>query len=261
MWWSVPAGEFGHMNSHPAVVGEVVELDLAEEGSRDRRGSESPRVGIAAELEAGNEKAKTDAWLGAGDQRELLEDVWDTGSRHCDPDQTALGLGRLDLPSHAGNGDLRAGRLPLVLGAEPSDRFFVGRDVGGTGPDVSRVDDLLELQAGCVVVDDVWRIGAGREFVGAGNGNQSDMDFHGAGTQWGRSWRAGKSCHQTCGSEDGPSAGRLAAEMSSVNMPGLCCFFSTARFHNGPTLSSPSDRIKPWQQISLPTHRMTPRRA
>ena len=39
---SVPAGEFGHINSHPPVMGEVVELDLAEEGSRNGQGCESP---------------------------------------------------------------------------------------------------------------------------------------------------------------------------------------------------------------------------
>jgi hypothetical protein len=71
---SVPAREFSQINGHPAVVGEVVELNFAKEGSRNGRGCESPRVGISTKLEAGNEKAKTDAGLGAGDLRELLED-------------------------------------------------------------------------------------------------------------------------------------------------------------------------------------------
>jgi hypothetical protein len=72
---SVPAREFSQINGHPAVMGEVVELDLAKEDRRDGRGCKSPRVWITAELEAGNEKAKTDAWLGAGYQRELREGV------------------------------------------------------------------------------------------------------------------------------------------------------------------------------------------
>jgi hypothetical protein len=161
MWWSVPAGEFGHINSQPCVVAEIEELNFTKEGSGDGRGCESPRVRIATEFEAGDEEADADAGLGAGDQRELLEDVWSTSSRHRDSDQAALCLGRLDLPSHAGNRGLRGGRLPLFLGAEPRDGLFVGRDVGGTGPDVSRVDDLFELQAGRVVEDCVGRIGTG----------------------------------------------------------------------------------------------------
>jgi hypothetical protein len=72
---SVPAAEFGHINSHPAVMSEVEELDLAEENSRDRRGSESPRIGIRAEFKAGDEQPDANAGLGAGDQRELREDV------------------------------------------------------------------------------------------------------------------------------------------------------------------------------------------
>ena len=158
---SVPAGEFGHINSHPPVMGEIEKFDFAKEGSRDGRRCESPRVGIAAEFEAGDEQSDADAGFGAGDQRELLEDVWGSSSRHRDPDQATLGLGRLDLALHAGSGDLCGGRLPVFLGAEPCDRFFVWWDVGGTGPDVSRVDDLFELQAGRVVVDVLGRIGAG----------------------------------------------------------------------------------------------------
>lgn len=87
MWWSVPAGEFGHINGHPALLGEVVELNFAKQSSRDRRGCESPRVGISTKLEAGNEKAKTDAGLSAGDLRELRDGVWSTGSQHRDPYQ------------------------------------------------------------------------------------------------------------------------------------------------------------------------------
>jgi len=52
---SVPAGEFGQINGQPPVVGEVVELDLAKESSRDRRGRKSPRAWVAAEVEAGYE--------------------------------------------------------------------------------------------------------------------------------------------------------------------------------------------------------------
>jgi len=175
---SVPAAEFGQIYGQPPVMGEVVELDLAEKGSRDGSGSESPCVGITAEFEAGQKKPDTDAGLGAGDQRELREHIGGRSSRHCDPDQTALGLGRLDLSLHAGNRDLRGGRLPLVLGAEPRDRLFVGWDVGGAGADVSRVDDLFELQARGVVVDVLRWIGARSEFVGAGDGDQLDVDLH-----------------------------------------------------------------------------------
>ena len=83
---SVPAREFGHINSHPPVMGEAKDRLFAEQSSGDGRGSESPRVGISTELEAGNEKAKTDTGLGADDQRKLRDCVWSTASRHCDPD-------------------------------------------------------------------------------------------------------------------------------------------------------------------------------
>ena len=72
---SVPAGEFGHINSHPPVMGEVEKLNLTEESSRDGRGCESPRVWIATEFEASDEQPDANAGLGAGDQRELREDV------------------------------------------------------------------------------------------------------------------------------------------------------------------------------------------
>jgi len=137
MCGSVPAGEFGHINSHPPVMSEVVELDLAEESSRDRRGGESPRVRIATEFEASDEQPDADAGLGAGDQRELLEDVWGTGSRHRDPDQAALGLGRHQLTERAGDGALGCSRFPFGAGREPRDGLFAERDVGGAGSDVS----------------------------------------------------------------------------------------------------------------------------
>ena len=174
---SVPAGEFGHINSHPPVMGEVVEPDLAEEGSRDMRGCEAPRVGITAEFEAGDEQPDANAGLGAGDQRELLEDVRGRSSRHRDPDQASLGFGRLDLALHAGSGDLCGGRLPLVLGAEPCDGFFVGLNLCRRGLDGARVDDLFELQSRGVVEDALGRIGAGSKFVGAGDGDQMDVDL------------------------------------------------------------------------------------
>ena len=50
---SVPAGEFGHINGQPPVIGEVVELDFAKEGSRDGRGCKPPRARITTEFEAG----------------------------------------------------------------------------------------------------------------------------------------------------------------------------------------------------------------
>jgi hypothetical protein len=175
---SVPAGEFGHINSHPPVMGEIEKFGFAKEGSRDGRRCESPRVGITAEFEAGDEQPDADAGLGAGDQRELLEDVWGTGSRHRDPDQPALSLCRRDLALHAGNRDLRGGWFPLVLGAEPCDRFFVGLDLGCRGLDAAGVDDLFEFPAGRVVVDVFGRIRAGWKLVSGGDGDQLDVDFH-----------------------------------------------------------------------------------
>lgn len=175
---SVPAGEFGHINSHPPVMGEVEELNFAKQSSRDGRGCKSPRVWIATEFKAGDEQADADAGLGAGDQRELREDVRGTGSRHRDPDQPTLSLCRHDLALYAGNRDFRGGRFPLFLCAEPRDRSFVGWDVGSAGSDVSRVDDLFELQARGEMVDVLGWIRAGSEFVGAGDGDQLDVDLH-----------------------------------------------------------------------------------
>ena len=53
----------------------------------------------------------------------------------------------------AGDGALGCSRFPFGAGREPRDGLFVERDVGGTGPNVSRVDDLFEFLAGCEVVD------------------------------------------------------------------------------------------------------------
>ena len=181
---SVPAGEFGHINSHPPVMGEVEKLDLAKEGSRDRRGCKPPRVGIAAEFEAGDEKADTNTGLGASDQGELLEDVRCTGSRDCDSDQTALGLCRLDLAVHAGNWDLRGGRLPVGAGREPCDGLFMGLNLGCRRLDGPGVDDRAEFHPRGVVVDILGRIGASKWLVRARNGDQLDVDMH-AGLQIG----------------------------------------------------------------------------
>ncbi len=49
---SVAAGQFGEVYGQPAVVREVVELDIAEEARGDRLGSELPRPRISAEFEA-----------------------------------------------------------------------------------------------------------------------------------------------------------------------------------------------------------------
>ena len=160
-------------------MGEVVELNFAKEGSRDRRGCESPRFRIAAEFEASDEQPDADAGLGAGDQWELREDVGSTGSRHRDPYQPVLGLGCLDLANHTGNRDFGSGRLPLVLGAEPRDGFFMGLDLGCRGLDAAGVDDLFEFLAGRVVEDMFGRIGASKWLVWAGNGDQLDNDFYG----------------------------------------------------------------------------------
>ena len=176
---SVPAGEFSHVDGHPRVVGEVEKLDLAEESSRDRRGCESPRIWIAAEFEAGDEQPDADAGFGAGDHRKLLKVVRCACSRHRDPDQATLGLGRLDLALHAGNRDLRGGRLPVFLGAEPSDGFLVRLDLGCRGFDGTGVDDREEFRACSEVENASGWIGAGRRLVGAGNGDQMNMDLHG----------------------------------------------------------------------------------
>ena len=64
---SVPAGEFGHINSHPPVMGEVEELNFAEESSGDGCRTEAPRIGIRAEFEAGDEQPDADAGFCAGD--------------------------------------------------------------------------------------------------------------------------------------------------------------------------------------------------
>ena len=55
IWCSVPAGEFGHIDSHPPVIREVEKLNFAKEGCRNWLESESPRIGVAAEFEAGDE--------------------------------------------------------------------------------------------------------------------------------------------------------------------------------------------------------------
>lgn len=124
------------------ICREVVELDVAKKGTRDGGGCKSPRIRVAAEFEARQKKPNTDAGLGAGDQRELREGIRCARSRDCDAHQTALGFRRLDLAPHAGNWNLRAGRLPLVLGAEPRDGFFVGLDLGRRGLDTARIDGL-----------------------------------------------------------------------------------------------------------------------
>jgi hypothetical protein len=192
----VPAGQFCEVYGQPAVLVEVVELNLAEESSRDGRGSESPRVRIAAEFEAGQQKPDADAGLGAGDQRELREDVGSTGAGDCDPDQPALCLCRRDLALHARNRNLRGGRLPRGARREPRDRLLMRLDLGVRGLDSACVDDRAELQAGRKVKDLVGRIGAGRRLVGRGNWNQSDVDFHRGGWGWGGLWYPEKSTAQ-----------------------------------------------------------------
>ena len=175
---SVPAREFGHINGHPAVMSKVEELNFAEESSGDGCRTEAPRIGIRAEFEAGDEQPDADAGLGAGDQRELREDVWGSSSRHRDPDQATLGLGRLDLALHAGSGDLCGGRLPVFLGAEPCDRSFVGFNLGCRGFDGTRVDDRKEFRSCCEVENALGWIGAGKRLVGAENGDQMNVDLH-----------------------------------------------------------------------------------
>ena len=90
-----------------------------------------------------------------------------------------MGLGRFDLTSHAGNRELRGGRLPLVLGAEPCDGFFVGWDVGSAGLDAARVNDRAEFHTRGVVENVFGRIWAGVCRVRTGNEN---VDLH-AGLQ------------------------------------------------------------------------------
>jgi len=164
---SVAAGEFGLIDGQPPVIREVIELDLAKHGSRDRRGSESPRVGITAEFEAGQQQADTNTGLRAGDQGQLREEERRAGPGQRDAYQTALGLRRHDLALHAGNRDLRGSRFPLVLGAEPRDGFLVRLDLGGRGFDLAAVDDLPEFQARGVVVHVLGRGWAGRRHARA----------------------------------------------------------------------------------------------
>ncbi len=87
--------------------------------------------------------------------------------RDPDPDQTALGLGSDQLASFARNRALGCGRLPLPGCAEPDDRFFIGRDMGGARLDLAGVDDRAEVQAGCVVEERGWIVAVG-EMVGGG---------------------------------------------------------------------------------------------
>ena len=160
-------------------MGEVEEFNFAKERDLDGRGSESPRVGIRAEFETGQKQANTCSWARAGDQRELGEDIRGTRAGYCDPDQTALGLGCLDLASHTGDWDFRRSRFPLALGAEPCDRLFVRLDLGRRGVDGPGADDLFEFGAGRVVEDGFGWIGAGWDLVGAGDGDELDVDLHG----------------------------------------------------------------------------------
>lgn len=49
----IAAGQFSEIYGEPPVVGEVVELDLAEEAHGHGLRCESTRVRVAAEFEAG----------------------------------------------------------------------------------------------------------------------------------------------------------------------------------------------------------------
>jgi hypothetical protein len=109
------------------------------------------------------------------------KDAGRTSSGHCDPDQPTFSPCRRHLASDTGDWDLRRGRFPLVLGAEPRDRLFVWLDLGGRTLDGAGVHDRAESGARGVVVESVRRIGGGREWVGAGNGNERDVDLHGLG--------------------------------------------------------------------------------
>jgi hypothetical protein len=177
-------------------MGEVKELNFAKKGSRDRRGRKPPRVRIRAEFEAGQKKPDAHAGLGAGDERELREDVRSTCTGHCDPDQTALGFRRRDLASHARNRNLRGGRFPLGLGAEPRYWLLVRLDLGGGGLDGSGVDDLSEFRAGREMKGVLGWIGAGRYLVRAGKWDEGDVDFHRGGWGWGGLWYPEKSTAQ-----------------------------------------------------------------
>ena len=176
---SVPAGEFGHIDSHPSVVGKVEKLNLAKESCRHWLEREPPRVWVAAEFEAGHKKTKTDAGLGAGDQRKVLDVVGGCAGWDRDPDETLLSSGRDQLASSSGDRALGGGRFPLAGCAEPRDRFFVGWNVGGAGLDVAGVDDRAEFQAGRVVEERGW-IGAAGGMIGRRwNGDELDVDVHG----------------------------------------------------------------------------------
>ena len=163
---SVAAGHLGQIDGQPPVAREVVKLNFAKEGGGDGRGSESPRVRVTPEFEAGQKEPDADAGLGAGDRQELREDIRRARSRDCDPDQTGLGFRRLDLALHARDWDCRAGRLPLVLGAEPRDGLLMSLDLGGRGPDRAGVDDLAQLRTGREVEDVLGWIGAGWDLAG-----------------------------------------------------------------------------------------------
>jgi hypothetical protein len=182
---SVPPGQFSEVYGQPPVMGEVKEFDFTKQGSRDRRGCKSPPVWIAAEFEAGQKKPYANAGLRTGDQGQLREDVGGAGSRHRDPDQTALGLCRRDLALHARDRNLRGGRFPLATCAKPCDRLFVRLDLGSRGLDGARVDDRAEFQPGREMKDVLGRIRSGWQLVGAGNGNEGDVDFHRGGWEWG----------------------------------------------------------------------------
>ena len=178
---SVPAGEFGHIDSHPLAICEVVKLNLAKESCRHWLERESPRVWIAAEIEASNEKAKADAGLGAGDQREMLDVVGGCAGWDHDPDETLLGFGRDQLASSSRDRALGGGRFPLFLCAEPRDWLFVVWDMGGAGLDEAGVEDRAEFQAGCVVEEWGWIVAAGGVVGRWWNGNELDVDMHGCG--------------------------------------------------------------------------------
>ena len=137
IWCSVPAAEFGHIDSHPPVIGKVEKLNFTKESCRNWLEREPPCVWGAAEIEAGHKKTKTHAGLGAGDQREVLDVVGGCAGWDRDPDQTLLGFGRDQLASSSRDRALGGGRFPLAGSAEPRDRFFVGWNVGGAGLDVA----------------------------------------------------------------------------------------------------------------------------
>ena len=142
---SVPAGKFSEVYGQPPVVGKVEKLDFTKEACRDRAGSESPRPGISTEFEASQQQAHVGLQGRASDLWKLLDPVGRTGSRHRDPDETALGLGRDELAGLASDGAFARRRLPLGACREPCDWLLVLWDVRGAGLDAPRVDDLFEF--------------------------------------------------------------------------------------------------------------------